>query len=103
MKLFTKLFVSTSAFLPLFVYAAEVPFSSAGDVTRVIQKVADFMASLILALSVIVILYAGFKYLTAGGSEDEISEAHKMITWAIVGIIVALVAFSIPDLIKAIL
>ena len=83
--------------------SAAVNFQTADDVSRVVQNIAQFFSSLVLALSVIVIIYAAFKYMTAGGNEETVLETHKMITWAVVGIIVALVAFSIPKLLQSVL
>ncbi|MEK7148848.1 MAG: hypothetical protein AAB796_00400 [Patescibacteria group bacterium] len=75
---------------------------TATQVGQLIANIANFMGSLILAISVIVILYAGFRFLTAGEEEEAITGARKMITWGIVGIIVALVAYSIPTLVTSI-
>lgn len=91
------------AIMVLPVIASAVELKTATDVNRVVENTAQFASSLVLALSVIVIIYAAFKYMTAGGNEETVLETHKMITWAVVGIIVALVAFSIPKLLTAIL
>ena len=80
----------------------KVDIGSAPKVGLLIANIANFMGSLILAISVIVILYAGFRFLTAGEEEEAITGARKMITWGIVGIIVALVAYSIPILVTSI-
>lgn len=79
-----------------------VPHLHPDDATAVgtiIARTANFTGSLIIAISVIVLMYAGFKFLTAGEDEEGVTEARKMITGAVVGIIVALVAFSIPVLV----
>lgn len=89
--------------LPTIASAAAVSFENATDVNRVVRNIAQFASSLVLALSVIVIIYAAFKYMTAGGNEETVSETHKMVTWAVVGIFVALISFSIPKLLEAIL
>ena len=81
---------------------SQLDVSSGIRVASVIANIANFMGSLILAISVIVILYAGFKFLTAGDEEEAVTGARKMITWGIVGIIVALVAYSIPFLVQSI-
>ena len=80
----------------------KIPVGNASQVGLLIANIANFMGSLILAISVIVILYAGFRFLTAGEEEEAITGARKMITWGIVGIIVALVAYSIPFLVTSI-
>lgn len=102
-----KIFASAVALTPAISLAqitvpqgAGVQVKTATDVGNVIGKVANFMGSLILAISVIIILYAGFKFLTAGDNDEAVTGARKMITWGIVGIIVALVAYSVPFLVQ---
>lgn len=96
-------FFALTVFLPYSVHAQDVSFSSTADVSRVIENIARFMSTLLIAVSVIVIIVAGFIYLTAGDDEKKVTTATQTLTYAIVGIVVGLVAFSIPPLIKAIL
>ncbi len=46
-------------------------------------------------IAVIVILLGGFKWMTAGGSDDKIGEAKKLISAGIVGLVVILAAYAI--------
>jgi hypothetical protein len=43
------------------------------------------------------ILYGGFIWLTAGGNEDKVGSAKKIISAAIVGLIVILLAWAIVN------
>lgn len=54
-----------------------------------------FIACLVMLIS------AGFKYLTSGGEPKAISAAHQTFTWALLGIVVMAVAWVILLLIKA--
>ncbi len=100
---FFALVFALTVFSPHFVNAQGTNFSSPSDVSRVIGRIATFMSTLLLASSVIVILAAGFIYLTAGGDETKVTTATKTLTYAVIGIVVGLVAYSIPTLIQAIL
>ena len=46
-------------------------------------------------IAVVVILIGGFKWLTAGGSEDKVAEARKLIIAGVIGLIIILSAWAI--------
>lgn len=46
-------------------------------------------------VAVIIILLGGFKWMTAGGNEDKVGEAKKLITAGIIGLIIIVAAFAI--------
>lgn len=46
-------------------------------------------------IAVIIILLGGFKWMTAGGSDEKINEAKKLMAAGIVGIIIVLAAWGI--------
>jgi len=54
-------------------------------------------------ISLITILLAGFNYLNSEGNEQKIETAQKMLTYAIIGIIVAASSFLILRIIGTIL
>ncbi len=99
-----------------FVYAFS-PLKDVGDVQMQADKMADeagfatgytgesignIMASVIkgfLALIgvifIILIIYAGYKWMTAEGNEDKVKEAKDTIQKAIIGLIIIIAAYSI--------
>lgn len=97
MNLATQIFpktISSLWFFPTLVFA-QTDLSQPQQVLGTIVKIASLMGQFLMALSVIVILYAGFQYMTAGGNEEKVSDATRTLTFAVVGIIVGLLAFSI--------
>lgn len=77
-----------------------------GNVSQVgviIQAISTFLASIIGAISVVMILYAGFKFVTAGDNEDEVGKARKIITYGIVGLLVTAVAYYVPGIVESII
>ena len=46
-------------------------------------------------VAVIIILLGGFKWMTAGGNEDKVGEAKKLITAGIIGLVIIVAAFAI--------
>ena len=49
-----------------------------------------------VALVVLFVIYGGYKILTARGVEDDINAGKKMITFAIIGVFIAAVAWAVP-------
>jgi len=52
---------------------------------------------------VIMVIYAGFLFLTSAGDPTKLTKAKMATVWAIVGIAVGILAFSAMDLIKKVL
>ena len=60
---------------------------------NIIQVLLGFLAIIV----VIIILLGGFKWMTAGGNEDKVAEAKKLISAGIVGLIVILASWGIAS------
>ncbi|BFD25345.1 MAG: pilin [Candidatus Parcubacteria bacterium] len=60
-------------------------------VTRIINAAMIFLG----IIAVGIILIAGFKWMTAGGSDDKVGEAKKLMSSGVVGLIIILAAWGI--------
>ena len=65
------------------------------DVKETITAVLNVLLGFLGIIAVIVILLGGFKWMTAGGSEDKVGEAKKLIGAGIVGLVIILAAYAI--------
>lgn len=110
-----KLLAKTSAGLAVAVAAAFVPAqlvsadskaqvqsgvdmtgaSSSMDVPGVIAAAVNFLSVVVGALSVIMIIVAGFKYVTSGGDSGKVTSAKNTIVYAVVGLIIVILAQAI--------
>lgn len=79
---------------PTFVNVTDAP-----GLATAIGTVATAAAWFITIVSTLVILYGGFMFMTAGDDEEAVGKARKTITWAVVGIVVALLAFTVPNIV----
>jgi lysylphosphatidylglycerol synthetase-like protein (DUF2156 family) len=61
----------------------------------VLSGIARWIYTIILVISVFMALYAAILYLTAGGDQNKVKKASSTLIFAIVGIVVAILAFSI--------
>ncbi len=60
-------------------------------IVNVIQVILGFLA----LLAVIIILIGGFKWMTAGGNDDKVADARKLITAGIIGLLIILASWGI--------
>jgi hypothetical protein len=88
-----------SSLMPLMAFAQPaVPstgISTYAGVVGVINTIGNWMFGLLLALAVIFLLYAAFLYLTAAGDSSKTDKAKDIIIYAIVAIVVAVLAKGI--------
>lgn len=61
----------------------------------IFNTIANVLIFLIGAVSVIVLIYGGFQYVTSTGDSKRVENAKNTILYAIIGIVVALLAFAI--------
>ncbi len=65
------------------------------DIRVIILSVIKIAISFVGLVFLALILVAGFKWMTAGGKEDQIKDATKHITNAVIGLIIVLAAWGI--------
>ena len=76
---------------------------SVGDVTglgsadprAIAASVIKVMLGFLGIIAVIIILYAGFLWMTAAGNEDKITQAKGMMSAGVIGLVIVLAAFGI--------
>lgn len=71
--------------------------------TELITKIADFLLDLALVFAFLVMIWAGFKFVTAGGNEEKITSAKKNFTWAVIGIAIILASKALVTYLQEIL
>ncbi len=65
--------------------------------TGFINKVVDILIFLIGAISVIMIIVGGIRYVVSGGDSNAVTGAKNTILYAIVGLVVAIMAYAIVN------
>jgi hypothetical protein len=68
-----------------------------GLITTIIN---DILMPIGGVIAVVMIIYAGFKYVTAGGNTTQIAEATKALQYAVIGAAILLGAWVIANAIK---
>ena len=59
------------------------------------NRIIQFAMSFLGLIAVAIILYGGFKWMTAAGNDEKVDEAKKLIGAGIVGLIIIVAAYSI--------
>lgn len=105
----TKIYKIPIIFLSLLILAPFVvfaqlpnPLGGAGW-ADLINRIAGYIFKLAIPVSVIVIIWSGIVFMSAGGNEQRITNAKKTLFWAIVGLAVCLIGLGFVSLIKDIL
>ncbi|MDA3840532.1 MAG: hypothetical protein PF572_05550 [Patescibacteria group bacterium] len=65
------------------------------DPREIAAAVIRVMLGFLGIIAVLIILYAGFLWMTAAGNEDKISQAKGMMSAGVIGLIIILAAFGI--------
>lgn len=70
-------------------------FTRFEDFVTLICTSTNLVFTILIALSVIILLFSAFLFLTSGGDEEKTGNARKYLTFAVVGVVVALLAKGI--------
>jgi len=81
----------------------ENPLGETSDITTLVENILNFLWNLAFVIAPILIVYAGYLYLSSAGNEDKVKKAQKALIWAIVGFAVILIASGVPAIIQKLL
>ncbi len=70
------------------------------SVPELITSIIRVLFALISIAAIVIIIISGFRMVLASGNEEQLTKAKKAITWAIIGLIVSLLSFSIVSIIQ---
>jgi hypothetical protein len=65
------------------------------DLREGVMNVINVLLGFLGIIAIIIILWGGFRWLTSGGNEEKVSEAKKIITAGIIGLIIIFVSYAI--------
>ena len=117
MKKLTKILTASSVFAFVMVYATSVslavniptwgttekPAGVPTDIRAAIMNLTNWILGFISIIATLVIIYGGVQYLTAGGNEDSVANAKKTISYGIIGIVIAGLAYAMVIVVSTVI
>lgn len=67
------------------------------DPRQMAASVVNILLGFLGIIAVLIILFGGFKWMTAAGNEDQVGQAKKMIGAGVIGLLIILMAFGIAQ------
>lgn len=89
--------LSTKAEAAISVYdpSSGLGYDSSSDLIQATVNVVSWVLGLLALIAVVMIVIAGFQWMTAGGNEDQVGNAKKRIYAAGIGLVIVLLAWAI--------
>lgn len=73
------------------------PTDTPGNLVAVFDNITNTVIFLVGALAVIALVYGGFLYVTSAGDAGRVKTAKDTIIYAVIGIVVAILAYAIVN------
>ena len=67
----------------------------------VFTKISNTLLLIIGVISVVMLIYGGFRYIISGGDNKKVTDAKNNILYAIIGLIISLLAYAIINFVIA--
>lgn len=64
---------------------------------EIIERLTNWLAGIVVAIGVLAIIWAGINYVSSGGDTEQATNAKRIFKYALLGIIVAGVAWAIVN------
>ena len=71
-------------------------------VQAVLKNGLTMLITLAIIICIIIIVYSGFQWASSGGDKNKVTQARARLTWAVIGLIIVLVAIFIVSVIGTI-
>lgn len=68
-----------------------------GSLRAIVLRIVNYFLGFLGLLAVIMVIYGGVTYVTAAGKDEAVGNAKKIIMYALIGIIIILLAFAIVN------
>ena len=81
----------------------ELPEFSAQDVLDLVVRITNWIFTFLIAVVVIMVLVAGYMFVTAGGNPDQQAKARMVLIYALIGFAVGMIARGVIALVAAVM
>ncbi len=81
--------------------ATGIGADSQNDLPTLIGNIIAVLLSVLGIIFVVLVVYAGFLYLTSQGEDDKVKTAKKLLSQAVIGLVLIIAAYAIADFVIA--
>lgn len=71
------------------------PLGTGADIPEIIARVIKAVMGLVGAIGLLMFIYGGFTWMTAGGSEKRVTQGKQILTWAVLGLVVIFTSYAV--------
>jgi len=89
--------------MPTWLQSAPTGPTSGLEVLNLIVNLTNWLFVGFMILALIIIVFAGWQFITAGGDPQNITKARSKLFWAVIAIVIAVFSRGIPIVAKSIL
>lgn len=75
------------------------PLGAGADIPEIIARVIKAVLGLVGSIGLLMFVYGGFLWLTAGGSDERVKKGREVLTWAIIGLATIFASYTILNFI----
>jgi cytochrome bd-type quinol oxidase subunit 2 len=80
---------------------SQAPITTKAQLITLFCSVISWFIAILLGISVVMVLVAGYNYVTAQDDTEKTTKARRTLTYAAVGIAVVLIAYGFPQLVSS--
>ena len=80
---------------------AKLDANADGTLGQNITGIINYFLGLLGLIAVVFLIYAGVLMVTAGGNDEQVGKAKKIITYAVIGIIIILLSWTIISFVSS--
>lgn len=97
--------ILVSILIPFFIRAAQTnlpydfPTNVTFDLWGILKEAARWLLNIVIFVGVVIMVYAGFTYVTSAGNQEKTKTALNMIIYSLIGIAIAFLAYWIVNLV----
>ncbi|MCD5396384.1 MAG: pilin, partial [Candidatus Pacebacteria bacterium] len=82
---------------------AQLPRWDAREVLNLVTRITNWIFTFLIAVVVIMVLVAGYMFVTAGGNPEKQGKASKILIYALIGFAVGMLARGVIALVAAVI
>jgi uncharacterized membrane protein YcfT len=71
-----------------------------GSLTQIIGNALNTVWVIVATIAVVMIITAGIMFMTASGSAEKVGTARQTVIWAVVGLAIAILGFSVQTILN---